>query len=101
MTNKNNFLILVKIFTCRKNIAKLKNIVKLEEHQKISINPALSDQQCSETPKNRKKINKNIITPDLRNAAKELKNLKEITTKKVDKSNIFIFTIIFLKYIIL
>ena len=66
------------------------NLLNLEKQNKITIEPDLANQLCSESTKHRYKYSKTIMTPELKTAAKELKDNKNIIIKKADKSSIYV-----------
>ena len=67
-----------------------KSILKLENDNKIIINPNLKEQLCAEGTKRRTCKRTRLLTPELQQAAKELRENEEIIIRKADKSNIFV-----------
>ena len=65
-------------------------LLKLEEKTVVTINPNLADQLKNEGTKNRHKKHKSILTPPLKKAAENLKNNKNITIRKADKSSVYV-----------
>ena len=65
-------------------------ILKLAENNVVSIHPNLKPQLQSEATKWRDKNISKIITPELKEAGKQLKNHPDILVRKADKANIFV-----------
>ena len=65
-------------------------LLNLQKLGKIIINDNLADQLRGESTKHRYKYSTNILTSELRNAAKELRENENITFKKADKSSIYV-----------
>jgi uncharacterized protein (DUF1778 family) len=66
------------------------SLLKLKNDGKININPDLKDLLRAEASKQRGSSNSKILTPALRQAAKQLRDNDQIVIRKADKSNIFV-----------
>jgi hypothetical protein len=66
------------------------SLLKLKNENKIDINPNLKDQLRAEATKQRGTSTSSILTPDLRQAAKKLRDNDQIVIRKADKSNLFV-----------
>ena len=66
------------------------DILELDKENKITIDNNLQDQLRNESTKHRNPFKKNILTPELKQAAKELKNHANITVRKADKSQTYV-----------
>ena len=66
------------------------NLLQLEKKGTISVKPELADQLRSEGTKHRNTKFKSLLTPALKNAAKNLKNNSDIVIRKADKSSTYV-----------
>ena len=66
------------------------NLLRLEEQNKIEIDPRLPDQLTSEATKHRNVPNHNSLPSHLRQAAKSLRQNKDIVIKRADKSQTYV-----------
>ena len=66
------------------------NLLQLEKKGTISVKPELADQLRSEGTKHHNTKFKSLLTPALKNAAKNLKNNSNIVIRKVDKSSTYV-----------
>ena len=66
------------------------SLIDLESKDKIEINSNLKPQLIAESTKCRDKKSSRILTPELRNAASELKNHKDIIVRRADKANNYV-----------
>jgi hypothetical protein len=66
------------------------SLLKLKNENKIEINPNLKDQLRAEATKQRGTSASSILTPALREAAKNLRDNDQIVIRKADKSNLFV-----------
>ena len=67
-----------------------RELLQLESQNKILVNQELADQLRAEGTKHRNVKHYNLLTPSLRNAAKNLKSNNNIVIKKADKSAIYV-----------
>ena len=68
----------------------LDDIQNLASTGKVSVSPDLQSEIIREANVKRGQYNSAIMTPELRSAAKELRNNKDITIRKADKSSTFV-----------
>ena len=68
----------------------LDDIQRLEREKKVTTDPNLPSLLCAEATKRREHTRSSLLTPDLRRAAKELKDLNSIIIRKADKSSIYV-----------
>ena len=66
------------------------SLIDLERNNKIVINPDLKDQLRGESTRRRSYSESKLMTPELKEAAKQLRENPDIVIKKADKSNIFV-----------
>ena len=66
------------------------DLLKIENEQKKTINPDLPDQLRNEATKHRYSSYKSNLTPELKQAAKELYENPDIVIKKADKSSNYV-----------
>ena len=66
------------------------NLVELEKTKKISIHPRIVDQLAAESTKHRNTHYRSSITPQLRDAAKNLKENPNLVIRKADKSSVYV-----------
>ena len=66
------------------------NLLDLKDRNAIEINPTLSDQLRAESNKHRNPKYHSIITPKLKQAAKSLKDNREIIIRRADKSSLYV-----------
>ena len=66
------------------------NLLQLEKKGTISVKPELADQLRSEGTKHRNTKFKSLLTPALKNAAKNLKNNIDIVIRKADRSSAYV-----------
>ena len=66
------------------------SLLDLEKQNKISINPRMAQQLACESTKHRNPYYKSSINPDLRNAARGLKDNPDIVVRKADKSSTYV-----------
>ena len=66
------------------------NLKNLEKDKKIEINPRLRELMSAESTKHRNVYHKSIITPQLKEAAKKLKDNDNLVIRKADKSSIYV-----------
>ena len=57
---------------------------------KIEVNPNIQEQLSAESTKHRGRTKSNLVTPRLRQAAKELRDESSIIIRRADKSSIFV-----------
>ena len=89
-----NFHVLNKYSTITKEVELeilYSKLLDLENKNKINIEPRLNQLLAAESHKHRNpRTNNNVITPQLREAAKTLRNNPEITIRKADKSSTYV-----------
>ena len=66
------------------------NLVKLEKEQKLVMNPRLKELMSAEATKHRNTKHHSMITPELKAAAKKLKNNEDLVIRKADKTSIYV-----------
>lgn len=66
------------------------SLLKLEEKGKLSINPDLQEQLQAESTKCRSNKGGQLLSKELREAAKELKNTPGLVIRRADKSSIYV-----------
>ena len=66
------------------------NLVNLGNKNKITINQDLQEQLASEGTKHRNRYNRNQLPTHLKDAAKKLRDNKDIIIRKADKSSIYV-----------
>ena len=66
------------------------SILSLQRNQHVTVNPDLREQFRGESTICRDQAHSSLLTPELRQAAKELKNNQDIVIRKADKSNVFV-----------
>ena len=66
------------------------NILGLQDAKTADVNPNIRDQLRAEGTKVRSKERSNILTPELKEAAKNLRENKDIIIRRADKSNVFV-----------
>ena len=66
------------------------SLLRLQENNKVTVHENLQPQLLAESTKRRDFDKSNILTPDLRKAATELKNHEQIIVLKADKSNAYV-----------
>jgi hypothetical protein len=66
------------------------SLLKLKNENKIEINPNMKEQLRAEATKQRGTSKSSILTPALRQAAKNLRDNDQIVIRKADKSNLFV-----------
>ena len=66
------------------------NLLKLESKQEITIDPKLADQLRCESTKHRYEKRKTLLTPELKAAAKTLRENSQIMIRKADKSSMYV-----------
>ena len=80
------------IRTLTRHLPNISAEFRLQKKNFVTVNPSLRDQLRSENTKRRNfgRQQKPILTKELRNAAKELKNDPDIVIRKADKSNMYV-----------
>ena len=66
------------------------NILSLKDSKVADVNPNIRDQLRAEGTKVRRNDHSNVITPELKEAAKTLRNNKNIIIRRADKSNVYV-----------
>ena len=56
----------------------------------ITLNPNIKKEQRAESTRQRSRKKSSLLSPELREAAKQLRNNKDIIIRKADKSNIYV-----------
>ena len=66
------------------------NLLKLEQNNKININPGLQEQLAAEGTKHRHTYHHSALTPQLKAAATQLRTNDNIVIRRADKSSIYV-----------
>ena len=66
------------------------NLLKLEQTNKISIDPGLQEQLAAEGTKHRNTYHHSVLTPQLKTAATQLRTNDHIVIRRADKSSIYV-----------
>ena len=67
-----------------------RNLCDLHKNGKINMNPDVKEQLQAESTKQRASGRGSLLTPELRRAAKELRENEDIVIRRADKSDIFV-----------
>ena len=66
------------------------SLLKLQEDNKVTIDPNLQEHLRAESTKHRNRNKSTLLSAPLKNAAKSLKENKDITIRRADKSSIYV-----------
>ena len=66
------------------------NLLKLQDKNKINISPGLQEQLAAEGTKHRHGYHHSVLTPQLKDAANQLRSNDDIIIRRADKSSIYV-----------